>query len=115
MQITWRILVTGGAGFIGSNFITYMLKNEDCVEKLVNLDKLTYAENLDNLREIENNISYDAIAKDKITVSSDRIDIAWFKKELPQIFILDLLGEIDVDFGKVNSPEMPNAYIVKAP
>lgn len=63
----------------------------------------------------ENNISYDAIAKDKITVSSDRIDIAWFKKELPQIFILDLLGEIDVDFGKVNSPEMPNTYIVRAP
>ncbi len=49
-----RILVTGGAGFIGSNFIPYFLEKNPLVE-VVNLDKLTYAGNLDNLTEIKNN------------------------------------------------------------
>ena len=49
-----KLLVTGGAGFIGSNFVKYMLnKYEDCT--IVNLDKLTYAGNLENLKEIEKN------------------------------------------------------------
>jgi dTDP-glucose 4,6-dehydratase len=51
------ILVTGGAGFIGSNFIRYMLKNNSKI-KLVNLDKLTYAGNLDSLADIVNNPNY---------------------------------------------------------
>ena len=47
-------LVTGGAGFIGSNFIIYMLnKHDDC--NIINLDKLTYAGNLENLKSVENN------------------------------------------------------------
>lgn len=46
------ILVTGGAGFIGSNFIRYELENYDDI-KIVNLDKLTYAGNLENLKDIE--------------------------------------------------------------
>lgn len=45
-------LVTGGAGFIGSNFILYMLKKHADI-RLVNLDKLTYAGNLENLKEAE--------------------------------------------------------------
>ncbi len=52
-----RILVTGGAGFIGSNFIQYMLEIHDDVE-IVNLDKLTYAGNLENLRAIERDNRY---------------------------------------------------------
>lgn len=47
-----RILVTGGAGFIGSNFIRQFLENEDC-ELLVNLDLLTYAGNLENLTGVD--------------------------------------------------------------
>jgi len=45
-------LVTGGAGFIGSNFVLMMLKKYDDI-KLINLDKLTYAGNLENLKSIE--------------------------------------------------------------
>lgn len=45
-------LVTGGAGFIGSNFVLYMLKKYDRV-RIINLDKLTYAGNLENLKEIK--------------------------------------------------------------
>jgi len=48
------ILVTGGAGFIGSNFIHYLFKPETgFTGKVVNLDKLTYAGNLENLIAIE--------------------------------------------------------------
>lgn len=58
-----KILVTGGAGFIGSNFIRYMLKKYKDVE-IINLDKLTYAGNLDNLKDIENNPNYKFIKGD---------------------------------------------------
>jgi len=48
-----NILVTGGAGFIGSNFIHYLFKSTDFKGKIINADKLTYAGNLDNLIKIE--------------------------------------------------------------
>ena len=47
-----KLLVTGGAGFIGSNFIRHML-NKDKQVRIINLDKLTYAGNLDNLKDID--------------------------------------------------------------
>jgi len=52
-----KILVTGGAGFIGSNFILYWLKKYP-QDKIINLDKLTYAGNLENLKSIKNNPNY---------------------------------------------------------
>ncbi|MEK7450532.1 MAG: dTDP-glucose 4,6-dehydratase [Patescibacteria group bacterium] len=52
-----KILVTGGAGFIGSNFILYWMKNYPS-DQIVNLDKLTYAGNLGNLKSIKNNPNY---------------------------------------------------------
>jgi dTDP-glucose 4,6-dehydratase len=52
-----RILVTGGAGFIGSNFIRHML-NKYGDYKITNLDKLTYCGNLDNLKDVEKNKNY---------------------------------------------------------
>lgn len=52
-----KILVTGGAGFIGSSFIRYGLQQNLC-DKIVNLDLLTYAGSLENLRAIENDPRY---------------------------------------------------------
>ena len=56
-------LITGGAGFIGSNFIHYMLNKYSDI-KLINLDKLTYAGNLENLKAIESNPNYLFIEED---------------------------------------------------
>jgi dTDP-glucose 4,6-dehydratase len=58
-----KLLVTGGAGFIGSNFIRYIFK-EYPDYKIVNLDLLTYAGNLENLKDIEKNKNYKFIKGD---------------------------------------------------
>lgn len=58
-----KLLVTGGAGFIGSNFILYWLKKYP-QDKIVNLDKLTYAGNLENLKSVENNPNYKFVQGD---------------------------------------------------
>lgn len=58
-----KLLVTGGAGFIGSNFILYWLKKYPS-DKIVNLDKLTYAGNLENLKSVEKNPNYKFIHGD---------------------------------------------------
>jgi len=48
-----NMLITGGCGFIGANFIRYLLKKSDFKGRIVNVDKLTYAGNLENLADIE--------------------------------------------------------------
>lgn len=58
-----RLLVTGGCGFIGSNFVRYWLKHYP-QDKIVNLDKLTYSGNLDNLKDIENSPHYQFVKGD---------------------------------------------------
>ncbi|MDD5021486.1 MAG: dTDP-glucose 4,6-dehydratase [Endomicrobiaceae bacterium] len=75
----YKILVTGGAGFIGSNFIRYMLNKYDY--KIVNLDLLTYAGNITSLDDVKNNKNYTFVQGDicdeKITdkIISDGIDV----------------------------------------
>ena len=51
-----KILVTGGSGFIGSNFIRYLINNSDY--EVVNVDKLTYAGNNQSLKDISGDESY---------------------------------------------------------
>lgn len=57
-------LVTGGAGFIGSNFIHYMFRKYDKSIRIINVDCLTYAGNLENLKDVENRDNYTFIKAD---------------------------------------------------
>lgn len=58
-----KILVTGGAGFIGSNFIRHLMSSHPGY-KIVNVDTLTYAGNLDNLRDIDTDLRYTFVKGD---------------------------------------------------
>lgn len=62
-SIMQKFLVTGGAGFIGSNFIRHLLGNDDHPH-VTNLDKLTYAGNLENLRDLKGNSRYNFVKGD---------------------------------------------------
>jgi len=78
-----KILVAGGAGFIGSNFIHYILENYPSY-KIVNFDKLTYAGNLDNLKEIEKFSRYKFIKGDIADFAKvEKV----FKEEKPDILV----------------------------
>ena len=58
-----KVLITGGAGFIGSNFVKYMLEKYPDYE-IINLDALTYCGNLENLEDIEDNPNYTFVKGD---------------------------------------------------
>ena len=70
-----NILVTGGAGFIGSNFVHHMLANHDY--NIINIDSLTYAGNLDNLSDIENNEKHTFL---KVNICDREAIVDIFKK-----------------------------------
>ena len=57
-------VVTGGAGFIGSNYIHYMFKKYGDEIRIINVDKLTYAGNLENLKDIEDRDNYTFVKAD---------------------------------------------------
>jgi dTDP-glucose 4,6-dehydratase len=87
-----KILVTGGCGFIGSNFIHYILKNYPNY-KLINLDKLTYAGRLENLKDIEKDPRYKFIKGD---ICDEKLVDKIFKKESPDV-VVHMAAESHVD------------------
>ncbi|OGZ38686.1 MAG: dTDP-glucose 4,6-dehydratase [Candidatus Portnoybacteria bacterium RIFCSPLOWO2_01_FULL_43_11] len=86
-----NLLITGGAGFIGSNFIRHIL-NKYPGYKIINLDKLTYAGNLSNLRDIENNPRYGFVRGD----ICDRKLVNFLVSKRPDA-ILNFAAETHVD------------------
>lgn len=68
-----KLLVTGGAGFIGSNFVLYMLR-EHPEYQIINVDALTYAGNLENLKAIEGNLNHTFVKADIADIATmDRL------------------------------------------
>ena len=93
-------LVTGGAGFIGSNFILYLLKNHKDIH-IVNLDALTYAGNLENLASVEQDQRYSFVHSDiRNRESLEKI----FEKFSPD-YVVNFAAESHVDRSIV-SPEI---------
>lgn len=86
------ILVTGGAGFIGSNFVRYMLQNYPGV-KIINFDKLTYAGNLENLKDVENNPNYHFVKGD---ICNQEL-VEYVVKEFDVDVIVNFAAESHVD------------------
>jgi len=87
-----NILVTGGAGFIGSNFINYMLIGRKDIF-IVNLDKLTYAGNLQNLKSVEDHPNYTFIKGD--IVNDELISYIFQKYEITHV--INFAAESHVD------------------
>ena len=85
------ILVTGAAGFIGSNFVLNWLKKNK--EKIIALDKLTYAGNLENLKSVENKANYEFVQGD----IGDPELIAKSLKEYEPRAIVNFAAESHVD------------------
>ncbi|HPG40519.1 MAG TPA: dTDP-glucose 4,6-dehydratase [bacterium] len=96
-----RYLVTGGAGFIGSNYIHYLFDKYDNNVHVINLDKLTYAGNPDNLKDVENRPNYQF-------VKGDICDAALVDELVPRVdIIVNFAAESHVD----RSIGDPDAFI----
>ncbi|MBV7271537.1 dTDP-glucose 4,6-dehydratase [Clostridium sp. PL3] len=93
-------LVTGGSGFIGSNFIIYMLNKYNNI-KIINLDKLTYAGNLENLKTIENYPNYIFVQAD----ICDRYAVENLFEEFNIDYIVNFAAESHVD-RSIQEPEV---------
>ena len=90
--------ITGGCGFIGSNFIHYLIKNK-IAGKIINLDKLTYAGNKDNLSSIEENDNYFFIKGD---ISNEKVVQNILRQHTPDV-IVNFAAESHVD-RSIDSP-----------
>ena len=102
-----NILITGAAGFIGSNFMYYM-KEKHPDDMLIALDKLTYAGNLKNLKGMEDYPNYKFIKGD----ISDRAFIyKLFEDEKPDV-VINFAAESHVDRSTVDPESFMNANVV---
>jgi len=93
-----NLLVTGGAGFIGSNFIKYLLKTYKNYF-ICNLDKLTYAGNLENLKDVENNKNYKFVKGDIVNFELVNFLISEYKIDA----IINFAAESHVDRSILSS------------
>jgi len=96
------ILVTGGAGFIGANFIHYMLKAHPDY-RIVNLDKLTYAGNLENLKEVNGKPNYHFVKGD----ISNREIVEYIFELFNPNYVVNFAAESHVD----RSIENPKIFL----
>ena len=97
-----KIIVTGGAGFIGSNFVFYMLKNHP-EDRIICLDKLTYAGNLSTLKSVMDNPDFRFVKAD----ICDREAVnALFEEEKPDV-VVNFAAESHVD----RSIENPDVFL----
>ncbi len=94
-----KIIVTGGAGFIGANFVHYMV-NKYPQDMIINLDLLTYAGNLETLKDIEDRENYKFIKGD---IADRKFIFELFEKEKPDI-VVNFAAESHVD-RSITDPE----------
>lgn len=92
-----KIIVTGGAGFIGGNFVHYML-NKYKEDQIICLDSLTYAGNMETLADVMENSNFTFVKGD---ISDRNAVYALFEKETPDI-IVNFAAESHVDRSIVN-------------
>lgn len=102
-----NILVTGGAGFIGSNFINYILSKHDDYN-IVNLDKLTYAGNLENLIPSQDNKNYKFIHGD--ITNTELVKFLFEKYELQ--YVINFAAESHVDRSILSSREFVTTNVL---
>lgn len=94
-------LVTGGAGFIGSNYIQYMLNKYGNEIKIINVDALTYAGNLENLKSIENLPNYSFVKAD--ILEKEAITKIFIENEIDRV--VHFAAESHVD-RSIKNPEV---------
>ena len=95
-----KIIVTGGAGFIGSNFVQYEVKNHP-EDEIINLDLLTYAGNLESVKPVENAPNYRFVRGD---IADREFIFRLFEEEKPDV-IVNFAAESHVD-RSITDPEI---------
>lgn len=93
-------LVTGGAGFIGANFIEYLFETKKDI-KIINVDKLTYSGNLENLKNVESNPNYQFVKAD----ICDQAAITKIFEENDIDYVVHFAAESHVD-RSIRNPEL---------
>ena len=94
-----NILITGGAGFIGGNFVHHMV-NKYPEYQIINLDLLTYAGNLETLKPVENKPNYKFVHRE---IADRAFVFTLFEEEKPDI-VVNFAAEIHVD-RSITDPE----------
>ena len=94
-----KIIVTGGAGFIGGNFVYYLLKNSD--DEVICYDKLTYAGNLETLKDAQDNPNFKFIRGD---IANREQVYKMFEEEKPDV-VVNFAAESHVD-RSIEDPEL---------